>query len=181
MTHIQSAPLFHLTQIHPVTWDNDRLTPGKPFPHTSIWIEEWISERGGRCSRPVRTWTLPVVEGSVIVRLQRGQDEYHWRWARWANGDLVEMTEVEAQDHLDPAGATARAERRQAAREAKHYAVSRARGVGMEVGVYKVNKSDNHIMVVRATAREYYWRHARPEEIAEYKADASAPVVACQL
>jgi hypothetical protein len=171
MTHtVQSAPLFHLTRLHPVTWENGQLWPGEAFPST-FWVDEWISERGGRCTLPVRTWTLPVEEGSVIVRLERGKDQAYWRWARWQDGDLIEMTEVEAEDHLDPAAAAERAEWRQRRWEEREYAVSRGRGTGMEVGVYQVLPGrEIYRMCVKATAREYWSRKATPAEIAEYKA-----------
>jgi hypothetical protein len=165
---IQSAPLFHLIRIHPVTWEQNQLWLGEAFPST-FWVDEWFSERGGRCSRPMRTWTLPVEEGSVIVRLERGKDQAYWRWARWKDSDLIEMTEVEAEDHLDPVGAAARAEWRRRKWEEREYAISRGRGENVRLGVHET-RPGVYITVVEATARQYRWRRAKPEEIEAYKA-----------
>lgn len=111
---------------------------------------------------------MPVI--GYVRRFRDDRDDYNSRWAVVRDGTLVEFPRIDMEDLLCPEHAEARAAYRRQQEEERLYAISRGRKAGMQVGVYKVAKSDNHIYVVRATAREYWWRHARPEEIAEYQA-----------
>jgi hypothetical protein len=139
---------------------------------------EWKTERGD-CRAWVRTWRIPLVEGAIYMRSLddgRGADI---RFAVVRAGQLVDITKEQAEDLYDPAGADERARCRHAAWERREYAVHRSRRPGLTAGlVYQTNHSPEAYMYVeRATAKECWWRRAKPEEIAAYKAEFSAEAI----
>ncbi|WP_262029230.1 hypothetical protein, partial [Microvirga sp. Mcv34] len=134
---------------------------------------EWKTERGADARAWVRTWRIPLVEGAIYMRSlddQRGMDI---RFAVVREGQLVDITREQAEDLYDPAGAADRARIRHARWERQEYAISRGRREGMQAGLVYRTANPPHeafIFVERATAKEYCWRRARPEEIEAYKA-----------
>jgi hypothetical protein len=82
-----------------------------------------------------RTWTTPLTEGAAYLRTE----DYDWhsdkrRYAVVRNGRLVDISEQEAKDLLDLAGAGSRARVRQEIWEQREYPESRARGAGFVAG-----------------------------------------------
>jgi len=154
--------------------------PVAKLPHGPVEKVEWKSERGGDCRAWVRTWQIPLTEGAIYMRTladARGNDGQCWAVVR--DGQIVGISETEAEDLYDPAGAVARARIRHEAWERREYAVHRSRRPGLTTGLtYQTNHTpEAFIFVERATAKQCWIRRARPEEIAAYKQEFPAEAI----
>jgi hypothetical protein len=170
-----SRTLWHARWLPPTDTCAGLVLDDGKVDHDPAELREWKTERGGDCRLYVHRWRIPLVEGACYIRTQDYDRQHNYtRYATVRGGRLVDATLEEIADILDPAGAESRARQRHEAWEAREYAVSRGRAVGMEAGVvYRTAKPPHEafIYVTKATAREYWSRRARPEEIAAYKAE----------
>jgi hypothetical protein len=158
---------------HPATDDYAGCVTGaEKLPHTAAREIEWTGRGGGLCRRVVRTWTVPLEEGAVFLRSD--DDDRRGAKLRYAvvrGGQIVELTKVEAEDLLDPAGATERAEVRAML---PYYKEKRGRGAILTPGRTYQRPSGDFIYVTWARRWNYRFRNATPREIAAWHAQQQA-------
>jgi hypothetical protein len=154
---------------HPATADYAGCVTGaEKLPHTAAREIEWTGRGGGPCRSVVRSWTVPLEEGAVFLRSDDGDRRGEKiRYAVVRGGQIVELTKVEAEDLLDPAGATERAEVRAML---PYYNEKRGRGEMLIPGRTYQTKSGSLIFITWARKWNYRYRAATPREIAAWHA-----------